>query len=117
MNYKTFYTIEDQITKLKTLGITVSNPVVVKNILSENSFYNILNGYREPFLFMGFNNRFVNNLNFLELFGLYSFDRQLRNTLFPYILDIENKTKSEIIYEFSNTRDQNNNLIHDGDAY
>lgn len=52
MTCKTFLTINEQIIKLKTLGITVTNEKTVKSILSENSFYNILNGYREPFLFM-----------------------------------------------------------------
>ncbi len=117
MKHKQFLTIDEQIAKLKTLGINVSNNTTTKKILSENSFYNILNGYREPFLFMGVSNRYVNHLNFLELYGLYSFDRQLRNTLFPFILDIENKIKSETIYEFSNTRDTSNILIHGTDSY
>lgn len=117
MNSKQFLTIDGQIIKLQSLGVTVTDTSSVKKILSENSFYNILNGYREPFLFMGVSNRYVNNLNFLELYGLYSFDRQLRNTLFPYILDIENRIKSEIIYEFSSTQDTSGCLIHDADAY
>lgn len=114
---KSFLTIEDQISKIKSLGISVTHSAKVKQILSENSFYNIVNGYRKPFLYMGISNRYVRNMNFLELYGLYYFDRQLRNVFFPNLLDIENRLKSEIIYEFLNTRDSKGNLVHDADAY
>lgn len=114
---KKFLTIEDQVSKLKSLGFDLKELPRIKAILSENSFYNIINGYRQPFLFLNVPNRYIKGIDFFEIYGLYFFDRQLRNAFFPHLLDIENKIKSEIIYEFSSSRDSSKKLIHDGDAY
>lgn len=117
MKTKKFLTINEQINRLGSLGIKIQNRPKTESILMKNSYYNILNGYREPFLYLGNKTRYIRGVKFTEIYQLYYFDKQLRNVLFPALLDIENILKSQIVYEFLSTTNHNRELIHDGDAY
>lgn len=114
---KNFLTIDEQINLLTTNGITIKNKNKVKNILENNSYYNIINGYREPFLFMKNTKKYIRNVNFMEIFSLYEFDIKLRNILFPHLLEIEKTIKTKIIYSFSSKTDTNGNLVRTNDDY
>lgn len=117
MNSKTFLSISEQIDRLKSFGIKIQNSDATIKKLSKNSYYNIINGYREPFLYLDQKNKYQKGTSFDEIYSLYDFDRKIRNAIFPYLLDIENSLKSEILYEFANARDDDNVLLHDTDAY
>lgn len=117
INQKEFLTIKEQIQRIKSYNIVIKNEKKAKELLEKNSFYNIINGYREPFYFNNRKNKYIKGTSFEEIFALYEFDRKLRNLLFPTLLDIENAIKSEIIYEFLKTTDAKRNLINDKDNY
>jgi abortive infection bacteriophage resistance protein len=117
MNFKNFLTIDNQIKKISRLGIAISNNDKTKKLLLENSFYNIFNGYRQPFEYLKQSNNYIKGTSFDEIFALYDFDKKIRNTLFPYLLDIENLIKTEVLYEFGSTVDGDGILSHDGDGY
>jgi len=68
-------------------------------LLRENYFF--LNGYRHLFLRNDGSRRFILGTNFRELYGMFSFDRQLRNILFKNILIVENNLKSILSYVMS----------------
>ncbi|HRX91798.1 MAG TPA: Abi family protein [Candidatus Izemoplasmatales bacterium] len=117
MEQKLFLSIEDQIKRIKNLGIKIDNIKTTKNTLMENSYYNIINGYRKPFLFHNQNDKFLYGTNFNEIYALYHFDRQLRHYLFSFLLEIENKIKTQVIYTFLNSKDDQGNLIHNCNSY
>jgi len=117
MDKKTFLTIDMQIERIRSLGIGISNPSDTRKNLMENSYYNIMNGYRGPFLFNNQPNKFIRGTQFTELYGLYHFDRQLRDTLFSFLLEAENKIKTQVVYEFLSCVDTDGNLLHESDGY
>ena len=48
-----FKTYEEQIEILKNRGMTIPNENFAKNKLQQNNYYNLINGYKEPFLQIG----------------------------------------------------------------
>lgn len=100
MRPKRFLTLDEQIARLRSLGITMGNEKETRIVLSENSYYNVINGHRNPFLFNGQKEKYKRGTRFTEIYALYHFDRQLRNLLFSFLLEIENKFKTQVIYEF-----------------
>lgn len=117
MREKTFLSVDDQITKLKVLNIKIHNSKKTRERLLENSYYNIMNGYRTPFLFNKQKDKYLKGTAFTEIYALYHFDRQLRQLLLSFLLEVENAFKTKIIYEFLQTKNQNGDYIHNSDGY
>ena len=85
---KLFSTIEDQIIKLDSRGLNVSDPGV-KDILEMENYYNVVNGYKELFIdktYTGTDEKYKEDADFNELYSLYLFDRELKNIFMKYIL-------------------------------
>ena len=100
MGKKIFKTIDEQIDILKGKGLdftNFNNPGEV--LVRENYFF--INGYRHLFLTSASSSHFIPGTNFSELYGLFCFDRQLRNILFKNIMIIENNVKSIFSYVIS----------------
>lgn len=99
MGSKIFKTLDEQIEILKHKNLVIDDEDYVKKIiLRENYFF--LMGYRHLFT-VDNSKKFIEGTNFRELYGLFSFDRQLRNIMFKNILIIENNTKSIFSYVLS----------------
>lgn len=100
MGKKIFKTIDEQIDILKGKGLDFTdfnNPDEI--LVRENYFF--INGYRHLFLTSANSNQFIPGTNFSELYGLFTFDRQLRNILFKNIMIVENNVKSIFSYVIS----------------
>ncbi len=98
---KNFKTVEEQIILLKERGIVI-NDKSAKEILTENNYYYLINGYKNMFL----DNRcqkekYIENVSLEEIYALYKFDGELRMNLLRYILIIERRLDTYISYEFS----------------
>jgi len=109
---KLFSTIEDQIKKLDSRGLNVSDPGV-KGILEMENYYNVINGYKELFIdwtYKGPDEKYKEGADFNELYSLYLFDRQLKNIFIKYILEIENNVKAVISHDFSKKYGHDNYL-------
>ncbi|OLS02258.1 Abi family protein [Tissierella creatinophila] len=109
---KLFSTIEDQIKKLDSRGLDISDPGV-KSVLERENYYNVINGYKELFIdktHTGDDEKYKEGTNFNELYSLYLFDRELRNICMKYILEIENNIKSIISHDFSKKYGHDNYL-------
>lgn len=117
MREKNFLDIDEQINKMKSLNIKIHNSKKTREKLQENSYYNIMNGYREPFLFNKHKNKYLRGTAFTEIYALYHFDRQLRQLLLSFLLEVENSFKTKIIYEFMQTKNSNGEYIHHSDDY
>ena len=77
----------------------------VMRILERENYYNVINGYKEPFLASKAtatdDEVYKPGTTFDEVFALYHFDRELRNIYLKFLLKIENTFKTVIAHEFS----------------
>lgn len=97
---KTFKTLDEQVDILKNKGLVIDDVERAKEILLRENYF-FISGYRHLFLKSNESKKFIQNTNFRELYGLFNFDRQLRNIIFKNILIIENNIKSVISYNIS----------------
>lgn len=99
MKNKTFKTLDEQIEIMKSKGLTILDVDKAKSILFRENYF-FLNGYRQLLMYPG-EKRFIKGSTFDELYGIFIFDRKIRNIFFKYILVIENNVKSIISYFMS----------------
>lgn len=100
MGTKTFKTLDEQIELLKQKGLIIEDETYAKEVLLRENYF-FLSGYRHLFLKEDGSRQFKDGTNFRELYGLFNFDRQLRNILFKNILIVENNLKSILSYVVS----------------
>ncbi len=110
---KSFKNLDEQIQILKNKGVTILDEESAKNKLLIGNFYNIINGYKTPFLAQSNPEKYIEGCTFEEIYELYNFDRNLRSIIFPAILNIENKLRSLIVYYFSERYGESNYLTLD----
>ena len=100
MRSKTFKNLDEQIELLQQKGLIIDDIDYAKEVLLRENYF-FLNGYRHLFLKDDGSREFITNTNFRELYGMFIFDRQLRNILFKNILIVENNLKSILSYVMS----------------
>lgn len=93
MGSKTFKTLDEQIELLRQKGLVIEDIDYAKEVLLRENYF-FLSGYRHIFLREDGSRKFKYGTNFRELYGMFNFDRQLRNILFKNILIVENNLKS-----------------------
>lgn len=101
---KVYFSTDDQIRLLRSRGMTVANTADAKQIIDLENYYNLINGYKQPFLdptYSGTDERYLAGTKFEEIYSLYLFDRELRNLFIRYILELENYVKSVVAHDFS----------------
>ena len=100
---KDFKTIEEQIEVIKARGIII-NDEKAKEILTENNYYYLINGYKDLFVDnCSETEKYKENVSLEEIYALYKFDSELRINLLRYILIIERRLDTYVAYEFSKT--------------
>ncbi len=97
---KTFKTLDEQVDILKNKGLVIDDVERAKEILLRENYF-FISGYRHLFFRSNESKKFIQSTNFREIYGLFNFDRQLRNIIFKNILIIENNIKSVISYNIS----------------
>lgn len=118
MSYKPFTTYKEQIKILQNRGINISSEQDITfalEILQKVGYYNLINGYKKPFLdtqYSGLDEKFKDGTTLQEIKALYEFDRVLRETFMTFILKIETRIKSLISYFFSESYGYDNYLIY-----
>lgn len=101
-NYdKPFKTYDELIERMREKEIIVENTDFAKQILSNCSYYNLVNRYQH--LLQSKNNpeKFVQGITFEQIYTLYSLDMSISNILLKYILYIERALKSKLSYVVS----------------
>jgi abortive infection bacteriophage resistance protein len=94
-------TVEDQIARLKARGLHIPDDAYATRVLSNISFYR-LRAYTYPFQDNDDpNHPFLQDISFEEIIQLYTFDRQLRLTVFDALEKIEISLRTKIIYHYS----------------
>ena len=95
---KVFKTLEEQVDILKKRGLIIFDEEKAKDILLRENYF-FISGYRH--FFETSKDKFIKGTTFEELYGMFLFDRKLRNIFFKNLLVIENNVKSIISYELS----------------
>lgn len=100
MANKIFKNLDEQVSILRDRGLVIEDETKAKEtLLRENYFF--LSGYRHFFMDLKKPKNFIKGTTFDELYGVFNFDRHLRNIMFKNILIIENNIKSIISYQLS----------------
>ena len=100
MANKIFKTLDEQIDILKARGLIVNDYDKAKKILFKENYF-FLNGYRHFFTANYKDENFIPGTTFEELYATFTFDRNIRNIMFKYLLIVENNIKSIISYHLS----------------
>ena len=97
MRSKVFKTLDEQIEILREKGLIIRDETKTKDILFRENYF-FISGYRHLFMRSLKDNEFISGTTFEELYGMFIFDRRMRNIFFKYILIVENNIKSIISY-------------------
>ena len=102
LSEKIFRNTQTQIGILKSRGLTIKNKKFAKQVIRRVNYYNLINGYKDPFLQSNSKyEKYIVGSTIEEIYALYEFDRKLRIITLEYILEIEKEIKSLISYSFS----------------
>lgn len=109
---KTFKTIDEQIELLRSRNLNIENEENAKEMLLNNNYYYLINGYKDLFLDKNSKTeKFHKGTTLEEIYSLYEFDRKIRIIFLEYILLIERKIDTYIAYEFSKNYGHKDYLI------
>ena len=95
---KVFRNLDEQIEILKQRGLVFFDEEKAKEILFRENYF-FISGYRHFFEIS--HDKFIKGTTFKELYGMFIFDRHVRNIFFKNLLVIENNIKSILSYELS----------------
>lgn len=102
MEEKVFRDTRTQLGILKSRGVIIKNQKFAKKVIRETNYYNLINGYKSPFIQASTPvERYYPGTRFEELYALYEFDRKLRMITLEEILKFEKKVKTLVAYCFS----------------
>lgn len=94
-----FSSIEDQINILKSRHLTFKNEKSARNCLAIYGYYNIINGYKEPYVYKDNGKEFFKpGVTFEQIFSLFILDHTIRNGIMLAMLDIEEHLRSITSY-------------------
>lgn len=88
---KTFLTIDELISNIKSKNINIKNEENVREILEINNYYFIM-GYK--FAFKNEDGTYKENTSFEDIYSLYVFDKMLKLIILDPLLEIEQKLKT-----------------------
>lgn len=112
---KKFKTYDELLDLLESRGIKIEKGPQrsnAKKILQHEGYYNLINGYKAPFLTSSSPEQYIQNTTVEEIFALYQFDRSIREIFLRSILHVETNTKNLISHRFSEQYGHDNYLIY-----
>lgn len=97
---KPFKTIDEQIQLLKKRKLVFLNEETAKNALSRYGYYEIINGYKDPFLIEKGNDEkgFRDGTTFEHIYALYTLDKDISRDLLRALEDFEQTFKQSVAY-------------------
>lgn len=108
---KIFRDTRAQIGILKSRGVIIRNKRWAKQVIRSVNYYNLINGYKQPFLQQNVSGeKYIAGTTLEEIYALYEFDRKLRIVTLEYILEIEKQVKALVAYCFSKIHGHKNYL-------
>lgn len=100
---KEFKTIDQLVELLESRNVRTDADTA--NILRRESYYAIVNGYKDPFLDReamqsSDGDIYRKGTTFRQIYDLFLLDRDLRATVFPYLIRAETILKNAVVYAF-----------------
>lgn len=90
-----YTTAEQQLQKLKSQRLSIQNEIAAKYALNTYGYYNIINGYREPYITREYEKKTYNSdVSFEQIFALFSFDHHIRDAVLLSMIDLEEHLKA-----------------------
>ncbi|OCN04391.1 hypothetical protein A4S06_11265 [Erysipelotrichaceae bacterium MTC7] len=96
---KPFFSLDEQIERLKTRGLTIADEGKAKRSLMCTNYYNLVNYYGK---YLENDGGFVKGATFNELHQISIFDKRVRSTFLNHLIRIESMLKSFAAYTFCN---------------
>ncbi|MBN6204822.1 Abi family protein, partial [Ralstonia pickettii] len=99
---KLFSVNSERIEILRNRNMHIPNGSDQKNLLRKYNYYNLINAYKDPFLYSGSSTveRYKTGTQLSELEALLKFDTDLRLLFLREILKIEEILKNQIVQSF-----------------
>lgn len=117
---KQFLTYNQQMRKLRNDKGIVCTGSFHKNILIRAGYFNIINGYKNPFISGQDTNgkhSYISGTTIDQLQAVKQFDEKLRSFLLRYITQVEEETRTLAGYKFDACNDNGNISWYSTDAY
>lgn len=117
---KLFLTYNQQMKKLRNDKHMICEGSGHKKILVRAGYFNIINGYKSPFVRgedSSGNHIYVPDTNITQLQAVKKFDESLRSFLLKYISQIEEEIRTLTGYKFDDCNERGNIPWYDTDAY
>ena len=96
---KEYKTNEDLNRYLSSNGVTISDKEDDLQKIERYTYYSIVNTYKS--IFKDKNGKYIDNVTFDEIYALFEFDKELKNTILKYCLEIETVIKSIMANQIS----------------
>ena len=101
---KPFLTIDDQVALMRSRGLVVDDET--KRILLREGYYSVVNGYKAPFLDKeatkeAGDDRYKEGTSFNDVYALFRFDRDLRETTFKHLVQVEATVRTVCSHTFA----------------
>lgn len=117
---KLFLTYNQQMRKLRNDKGIICNGSSHKKILVRAGYFNIVNGYKTPFVSGQDSNGkhlYISGTSIEQLQAVKQFDEKLRSFLLRYITQVEEETRTLAGYKFDECNDNGNIPWYSTDAY
>lgn len=96
---KEYKSNEELIDYLSSKGIIISNKKDALEKIERYTYYSIVNTYKN--IFKDKNGDYINNVSFDDIYAIFEFDKNLKNILLKYCLEIETVIKSIMANQIS----------------
>lgn len=100
---KEYKSNEELINYLLSKGVVVSDKKDALEKIERYTYYSIVNTYKN--IFKDKNGNYINNVSFDEIYALFEFDKNLKNIVLKYCLEIETVIKSIMANQISKVYD------------
>lgn len=92
-------TIDEQIENLKNIGLVINNEEYAKRILNDISYFRLIKAY--SLNLKPKNGNYYKGITFEEIVGLYLFNANLRQIIFPEIEKVEINVRCRVANYFA----------------
>ncbi|MCL2662242.1 MAG: Abi family protein [Oscillospiraceae bacterium] len=119
LNDKRFLTHNQQMKYLRTDKNIICKGSKDKEVLSRIGYFNLVNGYKEPFIASEVNgvHIYYTGTRIMDLYNLKKFDDDLRLLLFKYITQVEEEVRTITAYKFDDENKRGKIAWYELDAY
>lgn len=92
-----YTTVEQQLNKLKAQKLTILDEEYAKSALLTYGYYNIINGYRDPYITRSYDKKLYNpGVTFEQIFALFSLDHRIRDAIMLSMIDFEEHLRAVV---------------------